>query len=115
MGVSGYGTRSIAAAGEDMEKRSRVFWSIYTMQLMTSVAIAGAIGFLGLVVPHFVRRVFGGNHRAYLPLSALFGGLFLLGADYAGRRFPAGVSAGVVCAVLGSPFFLWLLVLRRRR
>ena len=80
-----------------------------------SVAIAGAIGFLGLVVPHFVRRVFGGNHRAYLPLSAAFGGLFLLGADYAGRLFPDGVPAGVVCAVIGSPFFLYLLVLRRRR
>ena len=106
-----------AAESVGVNVRRTVLVSLGAASLATaaSVAIAGAIGFLGLVVPHFVRRVFGGNHRAYLPLSALFGGLFLLGADYAGRRFPAGVSAGVVCAVLGSPFFLWLLVLRRRR
>ena len=70
-------------------------------------------GFLGLVVPHVVRRIFGANHRAYLPLSALLGALFLLAAHGVSSRLPKDMSAGVVCALCGSPFFLYLLCLRR--
>ena len=109
------GDESAASVGVNVRRTVLVSLGAASLATAASVAIAGAIGFLGLVVPHFVRRVFGGNHRLYLPLSAVFGGMFLLGADWAGRLFPAGVSAGVVCAVVGSPFFLWLLVLRRGR
>lgn len=79
-----------------------------------SVALAGAIGFLGLVVPHVVRRLFGVNHRVYLPLAAVLGAVFLVAADAIGRSLPGNISAGVVCAVCGGPFFLYLLCLRRR-
>jgi len=74
-----------------------------------SVALAGAVGFLGLIVPHVVRRLFGINHRLYLPLSAVGGALFLLAAEGLAQLFPGNLPVGVVCALTGAPFFLYLL------
>ena len=76
-----------------------------------AVSLAGVIGFVGLIVPHAVRRLAGANHRALLPLSALGGGLFLVACDQAGRLFgEVEVPAGVITALAGGPFFLYLLV-----
>lgn len=74
-----------------------------------SVALAGAVGFIGLVVPHFVRRVFGPRMQVLLPLSALLGGLALVIAEFVGRVLPGDVGVGVICAIFGAPFFLYLL------
>jgi iron complex transport system permease protein len=78
-----------------------------------AVALAGMVGFVGLIVPHFVRGVLGPDHRRLLPASALFGAAFLVLAD-AGARLaflPLGTEppVGAVTAFLGGPFFLWLL------
>jgi len=78
-----------------------------------SVALAGAVGFVGLVVPHFARRVFGPRMQVLLPTAAVFGAAFLALAQLACRLFPEGVGVGVVCAVFGGPFFLYLLASRR--
>ena len=79
-----------------------------------AVALAGLVGFVGLVVPHICRLLWGPAHRALLPLSALFGGCFLMVADAIARSLyaPAEMPVGVVTALLGAPFFL--LLLRRR-
>ena len=74
-----------------------------------SVALAGAVGFLGLIVPHVVRRVVGPNHRIYLPVCAVMGALFLVAADGVARLFPGNLPVGVVCALTGAPFFFFLL------
>ena len=74
-----------------------------------SVALAGAVGFLGLIVPHIVRRVVGPNHRVYLPVCAVMGALFLVAADGVARLFPGNLPVGVVCALTGAPFFFFLL------
>lgn len=74
-----------------------------------SVALAGAIGFVGLVVPHFVRRKAGPRMQRVLPFSALAGGVFLLSAEFLRRFLPGDVPVGVVCAIVGAPFFFWLL------
>ena len=80
-----------------------------------SVSLAGVIGFVGLIVPHAVRRLVGANHRALLPLSALGGGLFLVACDQAGRLFgEVEVPAGVITALAGGPFFLYLLIRHAR-
>ena len=80
-----------------------------------AVSLAGVIGFVGLIVPHAVRRLAGANHRALLPLSALGGGLFLVACDQAGRLFgEVEVPAGVITALAGGPFFLYLLVRHAR-
>ena len=78
-----------------------------------SVAPAGMVGFVGLVVPHFVRRLAGARAKLVLPLSALLGGLFVLAAEFLGRALPGTVGVGVVCAITGGPLFLLLLASRR--
>lgn len=83
--------------------------------LMTavSVALAGAIGFVGLVVPHVVRRLAGPRMRLVLPLSALVGALFLFTAEVLRRHFPGDVPVGVIAAISASPAVFALLMARR--
>lgn len=87
--------------------------------LMTgaAVAVAGIVGFVGLVVPHLIRLVAGPDHRMLLPASALGGATLLLLADLAARTLvvPAELPLGVVTALVGGPFFLWLLQRTRRQ
>ena len=77
-----------------------------------AVAFSGIIAFVGLIVPHVVRLVVGADHRVLLPLSALGGGLFLLVADTAARIVlsPAELRVGVLTALIGAPFFIYLLL-----
>jgi iron complex transport system permease protein len=77
-----------------------------------SVAAAGLIGFIGIVVPHMLRLVIGPGHRALLPLAALGGAILLVGADTIARIVvaPAELPIGIVTAAIGAPFFLWLLL-----
>ena len=79
-----------------------------------SVAAAGLIGFVGIVVPHLVRLAVGPDHRLLLPLSALGGAILLVGADIVARLVvaPAELPIGIVTAAIGAPFFLWLLLRR---
>ena len=81
-----------------------------------SVASAGVIGFVGIVVPHVIRLLIGADHRTLLPLSALLGGALLVGADILARTIvsPAELPIGILTAALGAPFFLWLLLRRDR-
>ena len=86
-----------------------------SLAVAAAVSLAGIIGFVGLIVPHAVRRIVGANHRALLPASALAGGLFLVACDQLGKLFgEVEIPAGVVTALAGGPFFLWLLVRRGR-
>ncbi|MCH8909858.1 MAG: iron chelate uptake ABC transporter family permease subunit [Chloroflexi bacterium] len=82
-----------------------------------AVAFSGIIAFVGLIVPHVVRLVVGADHRVLLPLSALAGGLFLLIADTAARIVlsPAELRVGILTALIGAPFFIYLLVRNRSR
>lgn len=79
-----------------------------------SVAAAGAIGFVGIVVPHLVRLTLGAHHGTLLPASALGGAILLLAADILARTIvaPAELPIGIVTAAMGAPFFLWLLLRR---
>jgi iron complex transport system permease protein len=81
-----------------------------------AVSVSGLIGFVGLVVPHVVRLLFGSAHRLALPASALFGGAFLAIADLCARTIisPAELPIGVVTAFFGAPFFALLLIKRAR-
>lgn len=92
---------------------------LISASLITGAAVAysGIIAFVGLVVPHVVRLIVGADHRVLLPLSALGGGLFLLVADTAARIVlsPAELRVGVLTALIGAPFFIYLLVHSRAR
>ena len=84
--------------------------------LVTAVAVAvsGIIGFVGLVIPHIARRLVGSDHRVLLPAAALIGGAFLVWADALARLASGEFPVGVVTALLGAPFFCYLLKSRQR-
>jgi iron complex transport system permease protein len=94
-------------------------WLLGTTTLLTAaaVAMAGTIGFIGLVIPHVMRLLVGPDHRRLLPVSALAGGCFLVWSDMAARTVfaPAELPVGVITAFLGAPFFLYLLKTRGAR
>ncbi len=81
-----------------------------------AVACAGIIGFVGLVVPHIVRMATGPNHKTLLPLTALCGAVLLVAADLLARLLvqPAELPVGLVTALMGAPFFLFMLIRQRR-
>lgn len=80
-----------------------------------AVSIAGIVGFVGLVAPHIARQLVGASHRAMLPLSAVIGSTLMVLADTLSRvvMAPGELPVGIVTAVVGSPFFLWLLLAKR--
>jgi iron complex transport system permease protein len=88
-------------------------WLVVWASLMTAAAVylAGLVGFVGLVVPHVVRRRLGADHRRLLPLSLLWGAAFLMTASTLAESLPllGTVPVGLVTAFLGGPYFLWLL------
>jgi iron complex transport system permease protein len=94
--------------GLDVRRERRFLLAAATLITAAAVAMSGLIGFVGLVVPHLVRLIVGPNARALLPLSALYGAAFLALADLV-ARMPGELPVGIVTAVLGAPFFLYLL------
>ena len=82
-----------------------------SLLVTAAVSVSGIIGFVGLIVPHFVRLSVGADHRVVLPVSALAGGMLLLAADTAARTVlaPLELPVGIITAILGAPFFLVLL------
>ena len=88
---------------------------VSAMTTATSVCVSGSIGFVGLVIPHMMRMLLGPDHRILLPASALGGAMFLVFCDTLGRTIipPAEVRVGIMTALLGTPYFLYLL--RRMR
>ncbi|AGA91511.1 ABC-type Fe3+-siderophore transport system, permease component [Thioflavicoccus mobilis 8321] len=106
-----------AAIGVDVA-RTRLLLLVATALLTgAAVAVAGGIGFIGLVVPHIVRLLVGPQHRALLPLSALAGAWILVFADLLLRGLLGehAIPLGVVTAAMGAPFFLFLLLRQQRR
>lgn len=89
--------------------------AVVTLLTGLAVALAGTIGFVGLITPHMLRLIVGPDHRVLLPASALGGAVFLLLADTAARTLlaPVELPVGVLTALCGAPFFLYLLLTRR--
>ncbi|MFQ2369674.1 FecCD family ABC transporter permease [Aeromonas enteropelogenes] len=102
--------------GVDVQALKRRLILLTAAGVGVAVAVSGMIGFVGLVVPHLVRLMAGPNHVRLLPLSALLGAALLLGADMLARTLlaPAELPVGIITALLGAPFFIWLLIKGRR-
>jgi iron complex transport system permease protein len=102
--------------GINVERVKLILLGAATLATAAAVAFCGIIGFIGIIVPHFVRLVWGPDHRFLIPLSALCGAIFLILADTLARTVlaPVEVPVGVVTAVAGAPFFLWLLRRQKR-
>lgn len=111
------GEEGAASLGVDVERTRRAVFLWSSLLVGASVAIAGMINFVGLIVPHLLRLVIGPDHRLLLPASVLGGAVLLVLADTAARTVaaPSELPVGVVTALLGGPFFLALLRRGMRR
>jgi iron complex transport system permease protein len=102
------GEAPAAHLGIDVEREKRILTGLAALLTSAGVAISGTIGFVGLVVPHLLRLAFGPDHRLLLPASMVYGAALLLVADLV-ARLAGGIPVGIVTALIGAPFFLWLL------
>ncbi|MEU6264708.1 FecCD family ABC transporter permease [Saccharopolyspora shandongensis] len=111
----GTGDEEAAALGVHPGRVRLLVLTAASLATAAAVSVAGLIGFVGLVVPHLVRLAIGGSFRIIVPLSLLFGGVFLVLADMLARTLlaPAEIPIGVITAFTGAPFFAVLLHRRR--
>ncbi|PAQ14713.1 iron ABC transporter permease [Bacillaceae bacterium SAOS 7] len=111
LNVLNLGDETAIGLGADLEKERRVLLAAAVGMAAASVSISGGIGFVGLIAPHLTRRLVGNKHEYVIPISGMVGALLLLVADTIGRWImqPSEIPAGIVVAVIGSPYFLYLL------
>ena len=111
------GEDTARSLGVDTEGTKKQLFALTALLTGAIVSVSGMIGFVGMVVPHAVRLLIGSDHRLLLPASALVGGMFLAVADTIARTImaPAEIPVGIVTALAGGPFFLYLLLWRKER
>lgn len=111
LNVLQFGDDQARQLGVHVDRVRRMVLIGASMATAAAVAYAGVIGFVGLVVPHLVRMVWGGDYRRLLPYSLLGGSILLLLTDVVSRTVmaPQEVPVGIITALLGAPFFLWVL------
>lgn len=116
MDLMTFGEEQALSAGVDLRRVKMILIAISALLTGTAVSMAGVIGFVDLIAPHVVRRLFGSNHRIAVPMSALFGGAFMVLADLAGRTVlaPQELPVGAVTALIGAPFFAYVYFHRGR-
>ncbi len=111
------GDESAKSLGVDVEKVKLYILTIGTFMVSLVVSISGIIGFVGLIIPHITRIIFGADHKILLPSSALVGAIFMLVADTLARTLisPTEIPVGIITALFGGPFFLYLLKKSRKQ
>jgi iron complex transport system permease protein len=111
------GEETARSLGIDTERTKKQLFLLTALLTGAVVSISGMIGFVGMVIPHMVRMAVGSDHRLLMPASALVGGMFLVLSDTVARTAfaPAEIPVGVVTALVGGPFFLYLLLWRKDR
>ena len=116
MDLMTFGEEQALSAGVDLRKVKFILIAVSSLLTGTAVSLAGVIGFVDLIAPHIVRKIFGSNHRLVVPMSALFGGTFMTLADMASRTIlaPQDLPVGAVTALIGAPFFAYIYFRRRR-
>ncbi|HRC23902.1 MAG TPA: iron ABC transporter permease [Nitrospira sp.] len=117
LNILALGEEPARSLGIDTERAKRVIFLVSALLTGAVVSVSGMIGFIGMIIPHAVRLVIGADHRLLLPASALVGGIFLMVADTMARTFfvPSEVPVGIITALAGGPFFVYLLVWRKDR
>jgi len=117
LNVLTFGEEEAKGLGVDTAKVRLVAFGFAAFITAIAVSISGLVGFVGLIIPHGVRLVFGPDHRQLLPVSGIIGGVFLVAADTLARTIvaPAQLPVGVITAIAGGPFFLVLLAKYSRK
>lgn len=105
------GDELAAGRGVDVERTRRIIFFAVSLCAGSAVAICGPIGFIGLIIPHIMRLIFGADHFDLAPACIIGGGAFLVLCDTVSRIIisPAEIPVGIITAMLGGPFFVWLL------
>ena len=111
MDLLSLGATEAQSLGVDVRVLRRKMLALSTLMTALATAVAGTVGFVGLVVPHILRLMIGPEHKRLVPISLIGGATFVLACDLIGRSM-GNIRLGIVTAVLGGPFFLWML--RRR-
>ena len=108
------GADSAESRGLDVTRAQRAAFLSASLATGAAVSIGGPIGFVGIIIPHLVRLIVGPDHRLVLPAATLFGAAFLVGCDVVARTIlaPVELPVGIITALIGGPFFLWLLIRR---
>jgi iron complex transport system permease protein len=109
------GEENAVQLGVDVERLKLVSYLSASLITAASVSVCGLIGFVGLIIPHSVRLIFGPDHRLLIPASALIGASFLIASDTFARTLlaPTELPVGVITAAFGGPFFIYLLRTRK--
>ena len=105
------GIQSAMSRGVEVVKVQKIGFIMASLLTGAVVALSGPIGFVGLIVPHIVRLIVGPDLRILLPASMFFGASFLVMCDTLARTIiaPTEIPVGIITAMLGGPFFVWLL------
>jgi iron complex transport system permease protein len=105
------GEEAAEARGVNVVRTERIALVSASLSTGAAVSLGGPVLFVGIIVPHIVRLIVGADHRLVLPASALFGASFLVVCDLVARTIvaPIEVPVGIITAIIGGPFFLWLL------
>ncbi len=114
--VQALGEETALGLGSRLQRSRLLMLAISVALAGAAVGVAGSLSFIGLIAPHMARRLVGHSYRAVLPAAALCGAILLVAADLAGRLLfqPLDIPAGVFTAGIGAPFFMYLLMRRRR-
>jgi iron complex transport system permease protein len=106
------GADSAESRGLDVTRAQRAAFLSASLATGAAVTVGGPIGFIGIIIPHLVRLLVGPDHRLVLPAAALFGAAFLVACDVLARTImaPIELPVGIITALIGGPFFLWLLI-----
>ena len=117
MDLMTFGEEQALSAGVELKRVKLLLIAVSALLTGSAVAFVGVIGFVDLISPHVARRIFGSNHRLLIPMSALFGGTFMVLADLLARTVvsPRELAVGAVTALVGAPFFAYVYFGRRRR
>lgn len=106
------GDDTATGLGFNVRRLRLLLLTVATLLASVAVAVVGVMGFVGLMAPHIARQLVGGSHRLMLPVSGLTGMLLVVLADGIGRAIapPIEVSAGILTALIGGPFFIWIML-----
>lgn len=112
-----FGDEQAASAGIDPAKTRRFLLIVMSVLTGTAVAFSGVIGFIDMIAPQIVRRIFGAKHSMVIPMSAIVGGTFMVICDIAARTLtaPSELPVGTVTALIGAPFFAYVFFRRRKK
>jgi iron complex transport system permease protein len=111
------GEETAKSLGTEVEKVKKILIVICSLLVAASVSVSGAIGFVGLIIPHAIRLLSGSDHRSLLPFSAVGGAMFMVICDTISRSAaaPMEIPVGAVTSILGSPYFIYLLYKNKKK